>query len=154
MLKQPNSRMCFICGLENEAGLKLTFFEDREAQKVRADLSIPDTYQGYPGVVHGGIVTAVLDEVTVRAAMIESGHQRMMATAKMSIRFRRPTPTEEPLVALGWVERSSQAGTIAGGEIRRVDGTVTAECEALHIAVSEEILAGWEVEREFWKVYD
>ena len=154
MRKQPNSRMCFICGLENEAGLKLAFFEEPDAQRVRVDLNVPDRYQGYPGVVHGGIVTAVLDEVTVRAAMIQTGHETMMATAKMSIRFRQPTPTEQPLVALGWVTRTSRVGTIARGEIRRPDGSVTAECEALHIAVPEEMQNSWEPEKEFWKVYD
>jgi uncharacterized protein (TIGR00369 family) len=154
MRKQPNSRMCFVCGLENEAGLRLAFFEDQEAQTVRADLEVPDRYQGYPGVAHGGVVTAILDEVTVRAAMSEGGHQRMMATAKMSIRFRRPTPTEVPLAAIGWVTRSSEVGTVARGEIRLPDGTVTAECEALHLPVPEDVQARWEPEKEFWKVYD
>ena len=154
MRKQPNSRMCFICGLENEAGLKLVFFEEPELQRVRADLVVPPSYQGYPGVVHGGIVAAVLDEVTARAAMIESAHEKMMATAKMSIRFRRPTPTGEPLVAVGWVRRTSQVGTAAAGEIRLSDGAVCAECEALHIPVPEDVQAGWDQEKEFWKVYD
>ena len=154
MRKQPNSRKCFICGLENEEGLKLSFFEEPEEQRVRCDLTIPDAYQGYPGVVHGGIVTAVLDEVAVRAAMIDEGHEQMMVTAKMSIRFRQPTPTEEPLVAQGWVTRTSRVGTVARGEVRLADGTVTAECEALHIAVPEEMQAAWEPEKEFWRVYD
>jgi uncharacterized protein (TIGR00369 family) len=153
MRKQPNSRMCFVCGLENEAGLKLAFFEDPETQTVRTDLEVPDKYQGYPGVVHGGIITAILDEVTVRAAMGEGGGE-MMATAKMSVRFRLPTPTEIPLVAIGWVVRRSSVGTLARGEIRLPDGNVTAECEALHTVVPAEMQTRWEQEKESWKVYD
>ncbi|TET55013.1 MAG: PaaI family thioesterase, partial [Anaerolineales bacterium] len=152
--KQPNSRMCFICGLQNPVGLKLAFFEDPAEGQVRVDLTVPDRFQGYPGVVHGGIVTAVLDEVAVRAAMIETGHEQMMATAKMEIRFRQPTPTEEPLVAVGWVTRTSRVGTVARGEIRLADGTVTAECEALHMAVPAGMGARWEAEKEYWRVYE
>ncbi len=52
--KQPNSRHCFVCGLENEYGLGLRFYEVGP-DEVTATVTIPDQYQGYPGVVHGGI---------------------------------------------------------------------------------------------------
>ena len=59
MRKQPNSRMCFLCGRENPIGLKLDFYEDPERGQVRGDFTVSEDYQGYPGVVHGGIVAAV-----------------------------------------------------------------------------------------------
>jgi hypothetical protein len=67
--KQPNSRHCFVCGLENEYGLGLRFYEIGP-DEVTATVSIPEQYQGYPGVVHGGITAAMLDEVLGRAAMV------------------------------------------------------------------------------------
>ena len=52
MKKQPNSQMCFACGLENPIGLKMAFYEDDEGRVV-ANFTTRDEHQGYPGVVHG-----------------------------------------------------------------------------------------------------
>ena len=66
--KQPNSRMCFICGLENPVGLHLHFYET-EPGIVETMYTAPDHFQGYPGVLHGGIVASMLDETASRAHM-------------------------------------------------------------------------------------
>jgi uncharacterized protein (TIGR00369 family) len=152
--KQPGSRMCFLCGRQNPVGLKLDFYEDLEAEQVRVEFAVPDEYQGYPGVVHGGIVAAVLDEVSGRAIMIRGSDEDLMATLKLTVRYRRPTPTETPLVAVGWVERASGMGARVAGEIRLADGTVTAECEATIGNVPQEFRASWEEEKQYWKVYE
>jgi len=152
--KQPNSRMCFLCGRQNPVGLKLDFYEDHEAGQVRVEFVVPDEYQGYPGVVHGGIVAAVLDEVAGRAVMIAGSEEDLMATLRLTIRYRRPTPTETPLLAVGWVERRSGVGARVAGEIRLLDGTVTAEAEATVGAVPDEFRVNWESEKLYWKVYD
>jgi uncharacterized protein (TIGR00369 family) len=154
MRKQPNSRMCFLCGLQNPVGLKLAFYEDPEAKQVRVEFTVPDEYQGYPGIVHGGIVAAILDETAGRAVMIGGNDDNLMATLRLTVRYRRPTPTETPLTAVGWVEQVSNTGTRVAGEIRLPDGTVTAEGEALLRAVPEAFRARWEPERPYWKVYD
>jgi len=150
--KQPNSRMCFLCGRENPVGLKLDFYEDEQARQVKADITLPDVYQGYPGVVHGGIVSAILDEVSGRAAMIEGGHELLLATLRLTVRFRRPTPTETPLTAVGWVVQRGGVGTRAAAEIRLPDGTVTAEAETLLAAPPQAFLDRWQEEMAYWKV--
>lgn len=154
MRKQPSSRMCFLCGRQNPVGLKLEFYEDAEARQVRAEFTVPDEYQGYPGVVHGGIVAAVLDETSGRAVMLGSSDDNLMATLRLTIRYRRPTPTKTPLIAVGWVERTSGIGARVAGEIRLPDGAVTAECEATVGNVPEEFRAEWEIEKQYWKVYE
>ena len=154
MNKQPNSRMCFICGRQNPVGLHLDFYEDPETGQVRVEFTIPDEYQGYPGVVHGGIVAAILDEVSGRAVMLQSSDENLMATMRLTVRYRRPTPTETPLTGVGWVEHGGSVGARVAGEIRLPDGTVTAECEAVLTNVPEEFLARWGEEKQFWKVYD
>lgn len=154
MRKQPNSRMCFVCGRQNPIGLKLAFYEDPEAKRVKVSFTVPDTYQGYPGVVHGGIVAAILDETAGRAVMIDGGDDNLMATLRLTVRYRRPTPTETPLTGVGWVERAGGTGVRVAGEIRLPDGTVTAECEALLGNVPDEFRTGWEPEKQYWKVYD
>lgn len=154
MKKQPNSRMCFVCGLQNPIGLKLAFYQDAEAEQVRAEITVPDEYQGYPGVVHGGIVSAILDEVAGRAILLHRSAEDLMATLRLTIRFRHPTPTETPLTAVGWVERMGGMGARVAGEIRVPDGTVTAECEAVLADVPEQFRTSWEEEQVYWRVYE
>jgi uncharacterized protein (TIGR00369 family) len=154
MRKQPNSRMCFICGRQNPIGLHVDFYEDPEAEQVRVEFTVPDEFQGYPGVVHGGIVAAVLDEVSGRAVMLGGSDEQLMATVRLTVRYRRPTPTETPLTCVGWVERAGEVGARVASEIRLPDGTVTAECEAVLANMPEEFRARWEEEKQFWKVYD
>jgi acyl-coenzyme A thioesterase PaaI-like protein len=146
--------MCFVCGRQNPVGLKLDFYEDHEANQLKAEVVVPDVYQGYPGVVHGGIVSAILDETSGRAVMIEGGDDQLLATLRLTIRFRQPTPTETPLTAVGWVEQTGGIGTKVAGEIRLPDGTVTAECTALLAEPPASFQEAWENEKPFWKVYD
>ncbi|MBN1955701.1 MAG: PaaI family thioesterase [Anaerolineae bacterium] len=154
MRKQPNSRMCFICGRQNPVGLRLDFYEDHDAGQVRAEFVVPDHFQGYPGVIHGGIVAAVLDEISGRAIMIGRPDDELMATLRLTVRYRRPTPTETPLTGVGWVERVGGRGARVAGEIRLADGTVTAECETLLADVPDSFRVGWEDEVQYWKVYE
>jgi uncharacterized protein (TIGR00369 family) len=53
--------MCFGCGMKNPMGLKLTF-TDRD-EYIQASWNPSETYQGYPNVLHGGIIAALLDEI-------------------------------------------------------------------------------------------
>jgi len=154
MKKQPGSRMCFLCGRQNPIGLKLDFYEDMEAEQVRVEFTVSDDYQGYPGVVHGGIVAAVLDETAGRAVILHGSDDDLFATLRLTVRYRRPTPTDTPLIAVGWVERMGGVGSRVAGEIRLPDGTITAECAATVASVPEEFRAGWEEEKQYWKVYE
>ena len=56
VLKQPNSRYCFLCGRENPIGLKVSFYED-DRRRVIARFTPREEHQGFPGVLHGGITT-------------------------------------------------------------------------------------------------
>ena len=70
--------MCFVCGRENPVGLYMTFYDNGD-NEVYSDYTVADHYQGYPGVVHGGIVAAMLDEAVGRVAMITDHHHFMMS---------------------------------------------------------------------------
>jgi len=150
--QQPSSRMCFVCGRDNPVGLKLSFFEEPETQRVRADFVVPAAYQGYPGIVHGGIVSTILDEVSGRAVMMASGGERLFATVKLTVRFHRPTPTESPLSAYGWVEKESGVGAKVAGEIQLPDGTVTAYCKSVLVDPPAAFKETWGDEKAFWRV--
>ena len=154
MQKQKNSRGCFLCGLENDASLKMTWYEDHQKQQIRSTVTVPDHFNGYPGVVHGGIVSAILDETAGRSVMLNAGEDALMVAVKLEVTFRRPTPTNTPLTVIGWVIKQTASRAQVAGEIHLSDGTLTAECKAIVVPPPKEILDNWEHEKPYWKVYD
>jgi uncharacterized protein (TIGR00369 family) len=148
MKKQPNSQMCFVCGLENPIGLKMAFYQD-EVGRVVGKFTPGSQHQGYPGTVHGGIVTALLDETLGRVA-IAAG--RWMATGRLNIRFRCPVPLEETVTvvaeAVSWKKRLLEAR----GEIRLADGRVSAEATGTFIEMPAERIENMEEALAFWQV--
>jgi acyl-coenzyme A thioesterase PaaI-like protein len=152
--QQPNSSGCFVCGLSNPIGLKIVFEEDHEQREVHARLSVPEIYRSYPGIVHGGIVATILDETSGRALMLHAGDDNLFfATARIEIRYRHATPTETPLLAVGWVERAGESRAMVKGELRLEDGTVLASCESLIVRPQPAFLEGWAKEAPYWRVY-
>jgi len=152
--RQPSSRHCFLCGRQNPIGLKITWVNDREARQIRARVVVPEHFNGYPGIVHGGIVAAILDETAGRALLLDGDADNLMVTVKLEVRYRKPTPTGQPLTAVGWVIRQTETRAQAASELRLEDGTVTAECEALLFRPSQEFFDRWEPEKAYWRVYD
>ena len=122
---QPTSEHCFICGRHNPVGLRMTFF-DNGIDEVYAETTVPETYQSYPGLVHGGIVTAMLDECVGRVALI-GDHHRFMVSVKLEVKFRHPVPTETPLRMVGRIVRLRGRLGQAVGELTLPDGTVAAQ---------------------------
>lgn len=159
MEKQPNSRTCFVCGRQNDIGLKVSWYNDYEKQEVRATVSIPEHFNSYPGFVHGGIVSAILDETAGRAIMLDremDGLDCFMVTTRLEIKYRLPTPTEQPLTVVGWVLRPGRSRARVASEIRLQDGTVTASCEATVLRPPQKYFEiwNWEEEQKYWRVYD
>jgi acyl-coenzyme A thioesterase PaaI-like protein len=125
----------------------MTWHNDVAAQQIRATVTIPDHFNGYPGFVHGGIIASVLDETAGRALLLDGDYDNLMVTLKLEVRYRRPTPT-------GWVIKQSASRARAAAEIRLADGTVTAQGEALLVRPSAEFFQRWEPEKPFWRVYE
>jgi acyl-coenzyme A thioesterase PaaI-like protein len=104
--KQPNSSMCFICGLENPVGLHLHIYET-EPGVVETTYIAPEHFQGYPGVLHGGIVGAIIDEISGRALMGDDPlHPRFMFTARLEVKYRRNVPIGKRLKIIGRAGKS------------------------------------------------
>lgn len=147
---QPNSRHCFVCGLENRHGLGLRFYE-LDATHVMAEFIPPPQFEGYPGLLHGGIAAAMLDEAVERAAMI-GRHGHFMMTAKLDIRYRKPVPLGQTLTLLGEITRLRGRLASAAAEIRLEDGSLAVEAEGL-LADLPELPARRDLEQLGWKVY-
>ncbi|MFN2223486.1 MAG: PaaI family thioesterase [Candidatus Promineifilaceae bacterium] len=150
MKKQPNSDHCFICGRKNPHGLYMTFYDNGQ-DEVCSEHSVPDAYQSYPGIVHGGIVAAMLDEVVGRVAMIDDHHHFMMSV-KLEVKYRRPVPTETPLRIVGRVVRLRGRLGQAVGEILLPDGGVAAESAMTLADVPAEMLVGVDLDALGWRI--
>lgn len=151
MTKLPNSRQCFVCGLENTHGLKLSFYKDGP-DSVICNYTVPDQYQGYPGIVHGGIVTSILDEAVGRVFMIEDPN-RFMYTAKLTSRFRHHVPTNQPLKITGQIVKDRGRLAESKAQLFGPDGDLLAEAEALLVALPADFLQTSDMEELGWRVY-
>ena len=150
-VKQPNSAQCFVCGLQNPVGLRLAFYETGP-DEVTATFTPPDHYQGFPGVLHGGIVAAALDEAGGRAAMV-GDHSRFRMTAKMEVRYRRPTPVGQPLAVVARLLRDRGRLAVAHAEIRLPDGEVSAEADLTLADLPESYRMNGDLAALDWRVY-
>lgn len=148
MRKQPNSRHCFLCGRDNPIGLKLAFYEEEDG-RVRAQFTPKDHHQGYPGVLHGGITCALLDE-TIGRTLVRDDIWAM--TLELNVRFRRPIPIGESLTVVGELTRL-RSRTIEGkGEIRLADGAIGATAEAKYFRLPEDQVEQFRQELGYWQV--
>lgn len=151
MKKQGSARQCFVCGVENPYGLHLKFYESGPGE-THAEIVVPERYQGYPGIVHGGIIAAMLDEVSGRAFMGDDP-PRFMVTVKLSVRYRRPVPVETLLVLKGHAGEDKGRAAYATGEIYDAQGVLLAEAEAVLADIPAGVGSMAEMGDDDWKVY-
>lgn len=148
--KQPNSDHCFICGRKNPHGLYMTFFDNGENEVV-SQYTVSEDYQSYPGIVHGGIVAAMLDEVVGRVAMIDDHHHFMMSV-KLEVKYRHPVPTNTLLKIIGRVVKLRGRLGQAVGEVVLPDGTIAAESAMTLADVPAAMLEGVNLEALGWRI--
>jgi uncharacterized protein (TIGR00369 family) len=148
MQKQPNSRMCFVCGMENPIGLKAFFYEDDDG-RVIVKFTPREEHQGYPGFVHGGIISALMDEVIGR---VVTSLDIWAVTAKLELKFRKPVPWGEELTIIGEMIRLRSRSFEAKGELRLADGTLAVEGYGLYIRLPDEEIERQRAALDFWEV--
>jgi acyl-coenzyme A thioesterase PaaI-like protein len=105
-----------------------------EEGKAVGRVTFETPYEGPPGCVHGGVLAAAFDTV-FNVANVMSGAAG--PTAKLTLRYRRPTPLRAPLVFEGWIERSEGRRVHTRGRLLH-DGVVTVEAEGLFVRVPVE----------------
>jgi uncharacterized protein (TIGR00369 family) len=148
--KQPNSDNCFVCGRNNPRGLYMTFYDNGD-NEVYSQFTVPDLYQSYPGIVHGGVVAAMLDEVVARVSMIDDHHHFMMSV-KLEVKYRHPVPTDTPLRIVGRIVRLRGRLGKAVGEILDPDHVVVAEAAMTLADIPAEMLANANFDALGWRV--
>lgn len=154
LLKQPNSKMCFICGMENPVGLHLHVYETAPGM-VETTYVAPEHFQGYPGVLHGGIVGAIIDELSGRAHMgTDPQTPRFMFTAKIEVRYRRNVPIGQRLRIVGRAGRSRGKTAEAWAGIYHAEtNELLAEGNVLLVDVPKDQFNVSRLGELGWKVY-
>ena len=149
-MKQPNSNHCFVCGRQNPFGLHLIFHETAPGE-VTVEYTVPEQFQGYPGVVHGGVVAAMLDEVIGRTHM-GGFPPRFMFTARLDIRYRKNVPVGKPLRIIGHAINSRERTATASGQIFGPEGELLAEADGMLVNVPEGLVENVDLETIGWMV--
>jgi acyl-coenzyme A thioesterase PaaI-like protein len=128
---------CFGCGADNEDGLKMHFSPAEEGAV--CEFEVPDRYQSWRGMVHGGVVALMLDEAVGWAGW-HAGHPGL--TGRLEVRFRRPLRLGERVRVVGRVDRVRRSLVYASATIDGLgDGERIAEATATLVAVPAELTA-------------
>ena len=94
---------CIVCSAENEHGLQLGFHLSANGD-VTADFIYDRIFEGYPGILHGGIISAILDGAMTNCLF---AHDRVAVTADFRIRFRHPIATGHLATVRAWIVRAT-----------------------------------------------
>jgi acyl-coenzyme A thioesterase PaaI-like protein len=148
--KQENSKMCLVCGLKNPFGLHSSFYE-LENDELLAIFKPMKEHQSYPGRLHGGIATAVLDETIGRAILIKN-RDIWGVTIEFDTRYRKPVPLMEEIRVIWRITNEAPRYFEGTGEILLSDGTVAIEGRGKFIKLPLEKIADFDYDEQEWKV--
>jgi len=151
--KQPNSRMCFVCGLENDYGLKSRFYE-LETGELLALFNPANEHQGYPGRLHGGLAATILDETIGRSIMITTSDTMWGVTVEFSMRLKKPVPMDGQVRVIGRTISENKRFFEGTGEIILPDGSPAVTARGKYLKVDIEKIADFDFEDQQWKVIE
>ena len=138
--KQKNAKHCIVCGLENEFGIKANFY-NMEDGSCGCLLTYKEVHQSYPERTHGGMISAVLDEVMGRALWVNEPDV-FGCTTTLNITFRKAVPYGTPLKARGILTSNSKMFFSAKGYLYDMDNNLLAEGSSKYVKLSYEKISG------------
>ncbi|MCJ7640793.1 MAG: PaaI family thioesterase [Desulfobacterales bacterium] len=119
---------CFVCGANNPGGLKLAFEIDKEKRTLKTAFAASPVFQGYDRIVHGGIISTLLDEAMAKLAY-ELGFHAITAT--LDVRFKSPAPIQELLTVFGEITDVDKRMIKGKARVVKEDGTVLATATSI-----------------------
>ena len=144
--KQNNSHMCLICGMNNDLGVKGQFY-NMEDGSVGGLFTFKPEHQSYPGRVHGGMLSTMIDELAGRVLWTDHPDQ-IAVTMDISVKYRKPVPYGVPLKGRGIYTKKLTRAYSAKCWILDDDGTVLAEGEARYLVLPIEKVTDVTIEEE------
>jgi len=149
--KQENSKLCFVCGLKNNYGIHAHFYEAENGELI-ALFTPSEEHQSYPGRLHGGIASAILDETIGRAILNKNKNEVWGVTIELNLRFRKPVPLNKQLKVIGRVTDENSRMFEGTGEIILPDGTVAVTAKGKYLKAPIEKITDFDVEENEWRV--
>ena len=135
-----NADNCIVCGTENPASMNARFYV-LDNDDILCIAHPGKDHESYPGRLHGGLVSSVLDECMARVLQAEDIDATAI-TLSMTVNFRIPVPTEEKLHAISHlIKRYSNGAFTASAEIRLKNGQIAAEATGKYLLVPPEKLS-------------
>lgn len=125
---------CFVCGDRNDYGLKVDFFHDKGVSK--AEYVAEEKFQGYKDILHGGIISALLDEVMIKAVIAKG---TLVVTAEIQVKFIKPVKIGEKLFLEGRVTGEQKKIFTAEGTVSNSKGEIVAAGKGRFFKVTEEM---------------
>jgi uncharacterized protein (TIGR00369 family) len=110
---------CFVCGKDNPIGLKLDI--KQESDCAYAEFFLPEAYAGYPGILHGGILAAILDDVMANTKFMQG---YVLYTVEINVKYLKHCLVNEPLIAYGYPTEERRNIQFTVGEIKDKNGTL------------------------------
>jgi acyl-coenzyme A thioesterase PaaI-like protein len=135
--KQHISKMCFVCGANNDFGLHAKFYET-DTNELVALIHPSEQHQGYPGRMHGGIAATILDETIARSICNGKDEQIWGVTLELKTRFRKPIPLGLEVKIVGRVTSEGTRSFEGTGEIVLPNGEIAVSAEGKYLKVSIE----------------
>jgi acyl-coenzyme A thioesterase PaaI-like protein len=114
-MEKFNSKYCFVCGRENKDGFGLTFY--KKGNHIETTVKIPGRFNGYKDIVHGGIISTLLDEVMNWTAYALSKNRRYCVTAEMTVRLKKSIPVGKELLLWGEMVEDKKRMRICQGKV-------------------------------------
>lgn len=134
-MELPHTPGCVVCGRANPHGLKLSLHVDPDTGVVSAEFIPRAQHVGFEGIVHGGILSTVLDEAMVWAATWAG--RRFCVAAEMTVRFRKIAALDVPLRVAARVTESRGKLVQTAGELSDGDGAPVATATGKYMRMSE-----------------
>ncbi len=137
-LEKPQGHGCFACGTANPIGLNMEFYRNENA--ICSEVTIGKQYEGWENMVHGGIVSTLLDEIMSWTVMYFK--KSFLVTRKMDIKYIKPVPIETLLIVSGKLGKKVKEPKIqVGGQIRNKAGNLLVRSSGEFVMVPEEKLS-------------
>jgi uncharacterized protein (TIGR00369 family) len=136
---QNVSSMCMVCGRDNPSSLKARFY-NLEGDELLGVFAAQEIHQSYPGRLHGGVVSALLDETIGRAISIDD-RDAFGVTIELNVKFRKPVPIGDEIRVIARLTKKTSRLFEGTGEIVLDDGTVAAEAFGRYFRLPPEKIA-------------
>ena len=151
--KQYNSKLCFICGLKNNSGLQASFYETENNELIATFIPTVE-HQSYPGRLHGGLASAILDETMGRAILVGSETEIWGLTIELNVSYKKPIPLGVELKVVARISEENSRFFHGTGEIVLPGGEVAVIARGKYLKAPLEKIADFDRAENEWAVVE